>query len=204
MHHIRKPAEQAFETFDYPDNAIFFFDFDGVLADQVEEKVFRLEGSNAEHGHLEMLARMHGIDHTLYPNTRYLRHLLHQTQAYGYPVKPHLEAVDFARELSMQQKPYFIVTARSGFYAVRRMISFCKRFYLYPQEVFCLGRSSKALLLAELRKDWPERPFIFFEDSEYHIEAAKALGDPNLTIVQIEWPTCSLSAEELRRQIPRY
>lgn len=200
MTHIIKPAEQAFDMSDYPEDAIFFFDFDGVLADQVEEKVFRLEGSDAEHGHLEMLARMHGIDASLYPNTRYLRHLLHQTQAYGYPVKPHLEAVDFARELGMYQKPFYIVTARSGFYAVRRMITFLKRWYIHPQETFCLGRLSKATLLKELREEWPDRPFVFFEDSEHHIEAAKALGDPNLTIVQIEWPTCNLSAEELRRQ----
>lgn len=195
-----KPAGEAFTRNAYPENALFFFDFDGVLADQEEEKVYRLEDTPLERGELEALARLHGMDPSLYPSTGYLRHLIYQSQVFDLPVKPHTPAVEFARDLCDTGNPYFVVTARSGRYAVDRMMRFVDRWCLYPHEVFCLGRSSKAALLTHLRKDWPDRPFVFFEDSKHHIDAAMALGDPLLAVVQIEWPTCTKTAEALRRE----
>jgi len=200
MSHLIQTANEAFYHHGYAADSIFFFDFDGVLADQEEEKVYRLPESGKERAHLEAIGKLNGIDASLYHSTRYLRHLIYQANAFGEPIKPHLAAVKFARHLTTTRQPYFIVTARSGFWAVQRMIQFCQQWELYPQETFCLGRMSKAILFEHLRNDWPDRPFVYFEDSEYHIQAAKNLGDPNLEIVEVVWPKCMEDAKRARRE----
>jgi hypothetical protein len=200
MSHTIQTANEAFYWHGYAADTIFFFDFDGVLADQEEEKVFRLPEIANERAHLEAIGKLNGIDPSLYHSTRYLRHLIYQANALGEPVKPHTEAVEFAQHLTRTGQPYFIITARSGFWAVQRMIKFCETWELMPQESFCLGRLSKATLLEQLRLEWPDRPFVFFEDSAHHIQAAKNLGDPNLEIIEVEWPACMEDAKRARRE----
>lgn len=201
MGYFIQQAGEAFQRNHYPSDSIFFFDFDGVLATQCEEKIFRMPEEDMERRRLEEKALFSGIDASLYPDTGYLRHLLYQSYAVGSTPEPHREAVDFAATLDDTNDPYFIVTARSGLWAVQRMLDFVQHEGLNPQEVFCLGRSSKALLLAQLRKDWPDRTFVFFEDSEHHIDACRALADPWLEIIKIEWPTCTANAKRLRDEV---
>lgn len=184
----------------FPKDTMFFFDFDGVLATQCEEKVFRLAEVEGERDALEPLAREHGIDPSLYPNTAYLRHLVYQVVRGTSAVKRNTSMVSFMRKLEERGSPTFVITARSGRNAVKRMMSFLDRNGLNPTEVFCLGRASKGLLLAELRTDWPERPFAFFEDSKYNIEACMANNDPLLQIVEVIWPLCMNEAKKLRAQ----
>lgn len=198
MNHIIKPAGEAFSRDDYPDDAIFFFDFDGVLADQEEEKIFRLEETPMERNELEILAGLMGIEASLYPSTKSLRHLVYQAQVFDLPVKSHPEALEFAQDLSDALQPFSIVTARSGLWAVERMLNFVRESAIFPQEVFCLGRASKALLFEKLRKDWPNRPFVYFEDSKHHIEETLALCDPLMTVVEVQWDTCHVAANALR------
>lgn len=200
MSHVVQTANEAFYWHGYAADTIYFFDFDGVLADQEEEKVFRLDEVENERAHLEAISKLNGIDPSLYHSTRYLRHLIYQANSLGEPIKPHMEAVEFAQHLSRTKQPFFIVTARSGFWAVQRMIRFCQQWEIYPQETFCLGRLSKAILLAHVREEWPDRPFVYFEDSYHHIEAARNLGDPNLEIVEVEWPRCMEGAKRARRE----
>jgi len=197
MGYIIQQANEAFQRNHYSSDAIFFFDFDGVLATQCEEKIFRMDERPMERRRLEEKAPFASVDAALYPSTNYLRHMVYQGYAWGSVPDAHEEATSFARSLSDSGDPYFIVTARSGLWAVRRLLDFTQQQLIYPQEVFCLGRASKALLLAELRKDWPDRQFVFFEDSDHHIEACRALADPLLEIVKIEWPTCTKNAEAL-------
>lgn len=179
---------------DFPREALFFFDFDGVIASQVEEKVFRLAVLDGEREALEKVARYYGIEPDLYPNTQYLRHLVFQGARGGHRIEPHKELLEFAQWID---DPFFIVTARSGLYAVNRMMEFLAEHQLEPQEVFCLGRASKGHLLAELRRDWPGRPFVFFDDTRKNIDAALALNDPDLTTVEVIWPTCTKEAARL-------
>lgn len=201
MGYIIQQAGEAFQRNHYPADAIFFFDFDGVLATQCEEKVFRLPEEPMERRRLEEKAIWANVDPSLYPDTGYLRHLIYQGFAWGTTPDPHMEAVTFARKLRALGHPYFIITARSGLWAVRRLLDFVEEEGLHPQEVFCLGRSSKAILLAQLRKDWPDRTFVFFEDSEHHIQACRELADPLLEIIKIEWPVCTANAKRLRDEV---
>lgn len=194
-------ANQPLHRYDYPEDALFFFDFDGVLATQCEDKVFRLPEGKMERRRLKEKAVFAEIDPDLYPDTGYLRHLIYQSYAWGTVPEEHLPFTTFARMLTDRGDPYFIVTARSGRWAVKRMLDFVEREGLHPQEVFCLGRSSKAMLLSQLRQDWPERPFVFFEDTQKHIDACVALGDPLLQVVKIEWPSCLENAKWLNQRI---
>jgi len=194
-------ADTAFDRSRYPEDTLFFFDFDGVLATQCEEKVFRLPEEPMERRRLEEKAVFAEINPGLYPSTQYLRHLVWQYYAHGTLPDAHTEAVEFARSLTDNGDPYFIVTARSGLWAVQRMLDFTTELGLYPQEVFCLGRSSKATLLAALRFDWPHRRFVFFDDTQKHIDDCVGLADPLLEIVRIDWPTCTLNAQALREDV---
>ncbi len=189
---------------DYPDDALFFFDFDGVMATQCEDKMFRLPAGDMERRRLEEKAQFASIDPSLYPDTGYLRHLVYQGYAWGTIPKEHLPFTAFARNLQLNDEPYFIVTARSGTWAVRRVLDFLTYDGLHPQEMFCLGRSSKAILLSQLRVDWPDRPFVFFEDTQKHIDACVALADPLLEVVKVEWPVCTENAEWLKKTILGY
>lgn len=193
---VKKQANTPFSLSDYADDAIVFFDFDGVLACQVEEKLFRLAADMGEREALETLAVKIGIDHGLYESTGYLRHLIYQALA-SQPVKRHWPAIQFAEYLNDVGRPFFIMTSRSGFWAVERMMDLIRDEALWPQEVFCLGRASKALLLKRLRDDWPDRPFVFIEDSQHHIDEAMALNDPALTIVQMLWDADTQEAKNL-------
>lgn len=191
-------AETPIDRSAFPADAIFFFDFDGVIASQTEEKVFRLPVACGERELLEDSARHFGIDHRIYPSTQYLRHLVFQEMAKDRRIVPHKPVVDFIISLQQEGSPFFVVTARSGFAAVQRMTGFLWSKMIEPQEVFCLGRSSKAQLLAELRTDWPDRPFVFFDDVKRHLDATKALNDPNMHIVEMQWDDDLSYAEYLR------
>lgn len=195
------PANTCVDRSEFPDNALFFFDFDGVLATQDEEKMFRLPASEGEREKLDKLAYDHGVETNIYPDTGYLRHLVFQSYQGDRPIEPHQAMLSFANQLSHDAEPYFIVTARSGFGAVRRVMNYLDRYYLDPQEVFCLGRAGKADLFAKLRADWPDRPFVFFEDSLHHIEACRALNDPLMHVVEVQWPKCTAVAEAMLNEM---
>lgn len=190
-------SDEPIDRSQFPEDALWFFDFDGVLATQCEEKVFRLPAAEDERETLERIAKTVHIDPELYPSTGYLRHLVIQAIMPDAP-EAHPAVLSLLRGLQRAAEPHFVITARSGYWAVERMMQFLRFQMIYPQEVFCLGRSSKADLLAKLRLDWPDRPFVFFEDSAHHLEACQAVGDPNLHIVEVRWPTCMARAEAIR------
>lgn len=187
MPHMKLSAHQRIDRLDYPDNAIFVFDFDGVLAHQLEDQVFRLPVENGDRERIVAACDYLNIDHRLYPDTSYLRHLAHQASAIMYTPDAHDPITEFARDLWKADEPFFIVTARSGLAAVSRLTAFLEDEKIHPQEVFCLGRVSKAPLIAEMRQEWSDRPIVYFEDSKKHIDAVVALADPMITVVEVVW-----------------
>lgn len=179
---------------DFPNKVLWFFDFDGVLATQCEEKLFRLPEDRDERVVLEEIADEVGIRSELY-GTQYLRHLLFQTVCQE-AVEAHT-ITDFARSL---RDPYFVMTARSGHQAIERMLEFVEQQDLQPQEVFCLGRQPKASLISLLLDEWPDHEIVFIDDSQKHIDGALALNHPRLHVVQVIWDSCTANAERLRSE----
>lgn len=178
----------------FPEKTMFFFDFDGVLASQHEEKVYRLAEANRERDILSPRAEQHGIQADLY-KVNYLRHLVYQAEYMGMNPLSTL-ITEFARELD---DPYCILTARSGYHAVKRMMNFVDHHGLKPQEIFCMGPSSKAQHLKNMLRIFPEHHFVFLDDSHEHIAQARELEEPRITVIEVVSHHC-WKAAELDRQ----
>jgi hypothetical protein len=192
VNYLTLPSGFRPERSSFPPNSIFVFDFDGVLTSQMEEQVYRLSEIENERKRLEHHAGTAGIDASLY-STPYLRHLVFQSR-YDRVCQPHVLA-EFARELDV---PYFVLTLRSGLHALQRMMTFLDVMHLYPQELFCVGRVSKARTLEALLEYWPDRHIVFFDDSMRHIEDACAIQSNRLTNVFVEWPEDPWEANDHR------
>lgn len=180
----------------FPAKSLFFFDFDGVLIEQTEEKLYQLDEAVDERAKLEELARGVGIEPSIFSSTQYLRHLVFQA-LYEGPSRA-TPITQFALGLA---DPYFIITARSGRHAQKRMLSFVEDQQLVPQEIFCLGRSSKGEHLRHMLRAFPQHHLIFFDDTAKHIEAAEAVNDPFLHPILVSWDNCFDLAESLREDL---
>lgn len=193
---ITIPADEMPNRADYPEKSMFFFDFDGVLADQHEEKVYRLKPVNRERDFLVPRANKHGIMGDLF-NTNYLRHLVYQAEYLeSHPLATPF--VHFAREMV---DPFCILTARSGFHAVKRLMNFIDHHGLVPQEIFCMGPSSKAQHLRNMLRIFPEHHLVFFDDSLEHIETASQIDDPRVIVRHVVNHDCWKLAEYDRKEM---
>jgi len=168
---------------------VYVFDFDGVLISIAEERVYRLPETEGERRRLELLAKAHRLDPSLY-DTAYLRHLVFQEAmaAAGWAPEPG-PLCAAARSLTVAARPFFVLTARSGVAAIRRALTFMEAQAIQPQELFCVGRVPKGRQLARIDMDTGERPFVFFDDSEKHSErSARQKTEPALS-VHVDWGT---------------
>lgn len=175
-------------------DALFFFDFDGVIADNYEESIYDSEPYAGERRILNELAGKHNYDETLYKDTKRLRHIINQSVLFQekQEIRPHEAMLDTIRELEARHTPYFIITARSSFYAVGRMIDFLRKHDLRPYQTLCLDSGSKGTALVEFRRFWPHTEFVFIDDKQYNIDDARwQCADP-LTTVKVDWPSQSL------------
>lgn len=193
--HLTLPAGYWPERASFPAKTLFFFDFDGVLIEQSEEKLYQLEETAEERPALERMAAKLGIDPKLY-DTPYLRHLVFQA-TYEGPSTPTV-MTDFARSLA---DPYFIITARSGRHAIERVLQFVGDNDLQPQEIFCLGKTCKGDHLRHMLATFPDYHIVFFDDLMKHIQSAVEVGDPRLIPIHIEWESCWEEAKRLHRDL---
>lgn len=177
---------------DYPEKSLFVFDFDGVLIHQVEDVLARKPEMDGEREQLEDIAVRYGIVPELF-ETPYLRHLVYQSMYLYEPAPPHL-LLDFIQKLD---DPYMILTARSGLYAIQRLIAYVEKHLLYPQEMFCVGRASKVAQLEFLLDCFSDYTVCYFEDSQKHVDAAHALGNDRLFVTHVKWPEAADSADSV-------
>jgi hypothetical protein len=166
---------------------VYVFDFDGVLASVVEERVYQLPTAHGERERLEQVAARLGLDPSLY-DTAYLRHLVFQeamASAGWVPEPGPLCAA--ARALSEAGRPFFVLTARSGVAAIQRALAFMAAERIHPQEFFCVGRVAKGRQLARIDTDTGERPFVFFDDSEMHSGRSARQKTGTALSVHVDW-----------------
>lgn len=162
--------------------AAYVFDFDGVLCDAVEDKIYNLPSWPGETALLAALAEKMGLRcHGMEP--RYRRHLLYQAAAYllqidstpgpGWPLFEKLAHT--AR--------VFILTARSGWYAEARVRRFLEQRGTVPVEMFHVGRVKKERQIDLVCRELAPDMVYYIEDNPAHLAAVAALDLPNLRFV---------------------
>lgn len=175
------------ETFG-PEPPSAVFDFDGVLTSPVEDLAYKLPERAGERRLLEREAQRHGIDTTIY-DTPYLRHLVLQAALEELRELPEEgPLLKLARELTDARRPFFVLTARSGRAAVKRMLGYLDRYMLEPQEIFCVGRVPKGRQLALVGATIPEgRRVVYFEDTVRHARNSSKQDVPVVATVHVSW-----------------
>lgn len=151
------------------------FDFDGVLSSGLEDQLYRINEINGESNSLPQIAKVLGFSNELYSEDRnYLRHLVFQEAANRIDLA--IEAGPFlknAKQMAEMRQPFFVLTARSGIAAVERMMTFLRAHDLFPQEVFCVGRTPKTQQLKYVAGRLSVAAVTFIDDSSRHIQYAE-------------------------------
>ncbi len=167
---------------------VYIFDFDGVLISVAEERVYRLAETPGERSWLCHRAARYGIDPTLYPDTRYLRHLVFQELlAEQRTLSQPGPLAAAAAALSAAGRPFFVLTARSGQAAISRALGFMEAHAIRPQETFFVGRVAKGRQLAFLSHELPGQPLVYFDDSGRHSRNSARQAHQAVRTVHVVW-----------------
>jgi hypothetical protein len=168
-----------------PSNSVYVFDFDGVISSSFDDDIYSMDTWSGE---LELLklARQKWSIQCSEMDVRYQRHLFYQQAASILKVEIEPGPVDaLLRDLDPSSL-IFVLTARSGYYAVARMRDFIDQIGLAPLEIFCVGRGTKNQQLDLICSEFNGREVIFFEDNMKHLEAMKRLPVTNLRGIHID------------------
>ncbi len=157
---------------------VYAFDFDGVIASNLEDRVYRAAIKPGERAATTAAATALGVrcDGMEY---RYQRHLVYQAALWhlGMPIQCG-PALQDAQEAS-RSGHLFVLTARSGWFAVERCRTFLAQHDILPVEIFHVGRVGKVAQIALLCREFPQQPIHFIEDSQSHLDLVTAanVGD---------------------------
>lgn len=156
------------------EKGLYVFDFDGVLSSGFEHAITLLPPEEGEAarlreavGHFDLRCEHMAVG--------YQRHLVYQAAAYqlGLRITPG-PALDFARQVQAAKAPWFLLTARSGWYASTRLMQFLDAHRLRPTEMFQIGRVPKDRQFGILLKEHPSHAVFYMEDTPGHIEMVQA------------------------------
>jgi hypothetical protein len=163
----------------------FVFDFDGVISSRFEDDIFKLPADTNEIELIADAAQYFGIN-CAGMDQRYQRHLIYQAAAWtaGRPIEPGpglLKAAEAARQARL-----FVLTARSGWYAVERLRLFFTEQQIVPVEIYNVGRVKKDRQIELIcRELWP-KPVYFIEDSDVHLADAAKIPVNNLFLIKVD------------------
>lgn len=181
-------------------NAVYLFDFDGVIASGEEDGIYRLEERPGER---DLLARLeHGLGlRTSDLEFRYRRHLLFQELALrdGLQILPG-KGFTLAKWASDNAR-CFILTARSAWAATSRVRSFCEEHDLRPIDLYQVGRVHKDRQIARTLEEFPQRRVFYIEDSVAHLRQASTLMAENLVPVLCASEVQNFDVERLYEMI---
>ncbi|MEM6577252.1 MAG: hypothetical protein AAF678_02055 [Pseudomonadota bacterium] len=163
-------------------NSVYLFDFDGVIASGVEDKIYKLTERPSEQSVFAMLEdkfslRIGAMDF------RYRRHLLFQqlAAARGLSIRtgPGFELAKWASDHAR----FFVLTARSGWAATARLRNFLEFHHLTPIDLYQVGRVHKERQVARVVEEFLPTPVYYIEDSLAHLAQADKLDLKSLTPV---------------------
>jgi hypothetical protein len=172
----------------YASPPVAVFDFDGVLCAPDEDFAYRLKDREGEPESLFGPAKHYGITFDLY-DTPYLRHLVLQSILADRGLLPRPgPLLELSRQLTLAERPFFVVTARSGRAAIDRALAFLDRFSVRPQEIFFVGRTPKTEQLDRVRRTvCKSTDIIFFDDNEDHYKNALEQALNGVRACHVNW-----------------
>lgn len=182
------------------ENDVFAFDFDGVVIGSDEDDIYHLLSWQGEDDLLAEAARKFRV-RCDGMERKYQRHLLFQAAAYMLH-RPIDLGVGFNQaKAAAEVGRLFLLTARSGWYAVERMRLFLKDHEITPIEVFNLGRVKKDRQLDLLCREFPGVDVYYIEDNKAHLSAVESLEHDNLNLVWAPRSTPKRDEAELRNMV---
>lgn len=157
------------------------YDFDGVLADPLEEALFQMPTTEHDAEFIRAVSDQFNLDLSQESLTSQ-RYICIQATLWADNI------LVKKGEVSPQDGyPYYILTARSDIYATRRMHEFIDAF-LWPEpvKVMNLDHLPKGVAIELLLQRHPDTHFRFFDDNPRHIQSAQLLRSDRLEIFHVD------------------
>jgi hypothetical protein len=159
---------------------IKLFDFDGVLGSPLEEALFQLPESDKDVAFIEKATELLGLRGE-YERKHSLRYMC--MQGIMHRMGDNISQGPMFGEATGN---YMILTARSDYYAIKRMFEFLDCYDLRPMRVFTLGNTPKAEVIRTLLGFYPEHRFDFWDDLQKHLDGANALGNDRVRTFKVD------------------
>lgn len=179
---------------------VYAFDFDGVIASRFEDDIYKLAPFEEERPLIEAVAQAFRIP-CAGMHLPYQRHLVYQAAAWklSLPIAegPGIRA---AIEASQNAK-LFILTARSGWYAVERLRRFVLERGLTTVETYHVGRVSKDRQIELLSREFPRLQVTYVDDSAAQLDGLSRLQLANVSLVYADSDEPVASEDERRRTV---
>ena len=161
------------------------FDFDGVLADPLEEGLFNLPLGYKSQRLVEAVTRELGLD--LRGESAKSAHYICMQAVLWQSCIPIETGPMFEK---VYEGPYHILTARSDRFAVTRLHEFLidplpQERHL-PVKIMHVDHLPKGQVLEMLLDRHPENTYTFYDDREKHIQSARELKNPRLDIFHVD------------------
>lgn len=165
-----------------PDQKIMnLYDFDGVLGHPLEEALFQLPPTRHDSNFVDAVSQRFNMDLSQ-ESSQSARYVCMQAIMWRYsiPIDPGFIRPDY-------NHPYYILTARSDFYGIRRMHRFVENeLAVYPVKVQHLDHLPKGQAIGLLLERHPDTFFRFYDDNPRHITSAKMLRSDRLEIFHVD------------------
>ena len=180
------------------ENCIYAFDFDGVVSSSDDDDIYHLETWDGEQALLLDAARALKIRCTDM-EMKYQRHLIYQAccLVLGSEIAPGIALSHIKRASEIGN--VFVLTARSGWYAVERMRRFLNDIGVIPIEIFNVGRVKKDRQVDLLCREFSKSRVFYIEDNIAHLAAVSALGHENLDLVWAKRLNPKKSQDEMKK-----
>jgi hypothetical protein len=162
---------------------INIFDFDGVLADPLEEGLFNLPITSDGERLIEKMSQRHKMD--LSGESLKSAHYISMQAALWDSCVPIMSGPKIDET---KAAPYYILTARSDRFAVARMQEFIQALPdpYRPIKIMHVDHLPKGQMLKMMLDRHPDNTYSFYDDRAKHIDSALALCSPRLDVFHVD------------------
>lgn len=153
---------------------IQLFDFDGVLASPFEEALYCLPVNLRDAAFIKAAEARYQIPNH-HESIKSIRYMMMQAvmMDMGHKIKAGPCRPD-------PNHPFMIITARSDYFSIYRMMEFLSAAEMFPIQIFNVGDTPKKETIRVLLEKHPEAQFEYWDDRQAHIDGADSLRSPRL------------------------